>query len=224
MIMKILYLDNEIKFDNDSVNVMEIENKKIFYRFIKELNNIYFNNTDDNILIFDNKKNEINFNKFKMIFDFFNFDFNSKKYLGDVSKTISNSMDSNVKDSMVNEYNKFGEKFFKSLNDIDLPITTDYETSYDCLLKQFNIKLNYNDDLISNLFLLIDLNNQLNLNDIIVFVNLKQYLTNLELEELYKYSMIKQVNILLVDSQAYGCTLKYEKKLIIDANLDEFVL
>lgn len=28
----------------------------------------------------------------------------------------------------------------------------------------------------------------------------------------------------LVDSQSYGVTLKYEKKLIIDDNLDEFVL
>ena len=45
-----------------------------------------------------------------------------------------------------------------------------------------------------------------------------------ELIELYKYAIYNNVNIFLVDSQSYGVTLKYEKKLIIDDNLDEFVL
>lgn len=33
-----------------------------------------------------------------------------------------------------------------------------------------------------------------------------------------------KIRILLIDSQCYGCTIDYEKKLIIDENLDEFMI
>ena len=59
---------------------------------------------------------------------------------------------------------------------------------------------------------------------ILVFINLKQYLSKNELLELYKYSIYNQVQIILIDSQSYGVTLEYEKKLIIDDNLEEIVL
>lgn len=36
--------------------------------------------------------------------------------------------------------------------------------------------------------------------------------------------MYNQVNIVLIDSQSYGVKLEYEKKLIIDQDLDEFML
>ena len=42
---------------------------------------------------------------------------------------------------------------------------------------------------------------------------------------LYKYCHnAGKTNIILIDSQCYGCTLDYENKLIIDSNLDEFLL
>ena len=58
----------------------------------------------------------------------------------------------------------------------------------------------------------------------IVFVNLKQYLDDNELKELYKYSIYNNVNIILIDSQCYGCSHDFEKKLIVDNNLVEFVV
>ena len=80
------------------------------------------------------------------------------------------------------------------------------------------------DELLDNLLLLIDLENTLKFNNILVFVNLKQYLSKNELIEFYKYAIYSKIQILLIDSQAYGVTLEYEKKLIIDENLDEFVI
>ena len=78
--------------------------------------------------------------------------------------------------------------------------------------------------MLDNLLLLIDLENTLKFNNILVFVNLKQYLSKNELIEFYKYAIYNKIQILLIDSQAYGVTLEYEKKLIIDENLDEFVI
>ena len=35
MKMKIDYFDNEVKFDNQIINVIEIENRKYFYRYLQ---------------------------------------------------------------------------------------------------------------------------------------------------------------------------------------------
>lgn len=86
------------------------------------------------------------------------------------------------------------------------------------------ISINKTDDLLDNLLLLIDLEKVLKINEILFFINLKQYLSQEELIEFYKYAIYNEIKIVLVDSQSYGVKLDYEKKLIIDANLDEFVL
>jgi CRISPR type II-A-associated protein Csn2 len=87
-----------------------------------------------------------------------------------------------------------------------------------------NISVKLEEKLLDNLLLLIDINSVLKLNKIVIFVNLKQYLTKDELEELYKYSIYNKVNIILIDSQTYGCTINNEQKLIIDSELDEFIV
>jgi len=69
-----------------------------------------------------------------------------------------------------------------------------------------------------------DIENVFKIDVLLVFVNLKQYLSTNELAELYKYSLYNDVQILLIDSQSYGATIDNEKKLIIDSNLDEFLL
>lgn len=110
------------------------------------------------------------------------------------------------------------------LNEIDLPLCVDNEFNFDNLSKLIKIAIETKDELLDNLLLLIDLERVLKSKCLLVFVNLKQYLSKNELIELYKYAIYNNVNIFLVDSQSYGVTLKYEKKLIIDDNLDEFVL
>ena len=72
--------------------------------------------------------------------------------------------------------------------------------------------------------MLIDVEKLLKIHTLQIFVNLKQYLTKEELIEFYKYAIYNNVQILLVDSQTYGISLNNEKKLVIDENLDEFML
>ena len=88
----------------------------------------------------------------------------------------------------------------------------------------FKIKINCKEELLDNLLLLIDLEKELNSNNILFFVNLKQYLIKEEIKEFYKYSIYNQIKIVMIDSQSYGVNLDNEKKLIIDDNLDEFML
>ena len=224
MRMKVDFFDNEIVFDECLINVLEIENKVYFYRFVKCLNEIVNNGFSEEVIFFESDK-EINVNgKIKLVVDYFNFGFDSKKYEKDISKFVNEHIDEEDKNNLVNQYNKLVKVYNKILNNVDLPLTVESEISIDNVTKLVKIGINCKNCLLDNLFLMIDLERNLKTNNILFFVNLKQYLTLSEMVELYKYAVYNQVRILLVDSQAYGCTMDYEKKLIIDENLDEYVL
>ncbi len=225
MKLEIKYLDNDIDIKENEVYALEVENKNYFYRIVRDLHSISDNNIVDDIYLSDDNNNEINyFNKFKMFIDFFDFNFDSKKITNDIIKYVNKNISIEVKDSILNQYNKIIKLYKKELNNIDIPLMIETETDSNNITKSLKISIEGKQNLIENLLLLIDIENILGTKDILVFVNLKQYLTKNELEELYKYSIYNEVSILLIDSQCYGGTLNNEKKLIIDENLDEFMI
>lgn len=225
MKLEIKYLDNDIDIKENEVYALEVENKNYFYRIVRDLHNISNNNIVDDIYLSDDNNNEINyFNKFKIFIDFFDFNFDSKKITNDIIKYLNKNISIEVKDSILNQYNKIIKLYKKELNNIDIPLMIETETDSDNITKSLKISIEVKQNLIENLLLLIDIENILGTKDILIFVNLKQYLTKNELEELYKYTIYNEVSILLIDSQCYGGTLNNEKKLIIDENLDEFMI
>ena len=225
MKINVNYLENEIDIVPDCVFAIEIENKKYFYRLTHELYNIYQGIVSNEITLYDDSNQEITgTNKIKIFINYFDFQLDSKKYINDISKYIENNISEENKMKLINEYKKIISLYKKSLNEIDLPICINPDFDVESLTKLLKIKLEMKNEILDNLLLIIDLENVLNRKNILFFINLKQYLTNDELLELYKYSIYRQIPIVLIDSQNYGTSLKYEKKLIIDSELDEFML
>lgn len=225
MNLKINYFDNNIKIENDNIQVIEIENKKTFYRLVSDLYKIKNDEKLDEVFFYDNNNQEINmYNKVDLYVNFFDVDLNSKKNLNVLNKNIINSLTDNVKEEILNNFKKLSKSFTKILSDIDLPLSLNDNITVDDIIKLLKISINKTDDLLNNLLLLIDLEKVLKINEILFFINLKQYLSKEELIEFYKYAIYNEIKIILVDSQSYGVKLDYEKKLIIDTNLDEFVL
>lgn len=225
MKLNVSYFDNKIELHNDYITVIEIENKKYFYRFINDFYEIENNGFSDNLNFFDGDDNEKSVNgKLKVYLNFFDLGFDSKKAQTDIAKYISNVIEDDDKVLLQNQYSKIIKIYKKLINDIELPIFIDEEISLDSLSKLLKVSVDKKDDLLDNLFLLIDIEKIFRTNNILIFVNLKQYLSRNELLELYKYAIYNQVQLMLVDSQCYGGTLEYEKKLIVDENLDEFMI
>ena len=225
MNLKINYFDNCIKLENDSIQVIEIENKKMFYRFVNDLYLLEKDEKLNELYFFDKENKELNMNgRVGIYINFFNLDFNSKKNLSILQKNIINQLSEEMKNKLVNNYKKMYNIFNKILFEIDLPFIMNDNFTKEDILKLFKISITIQNDLLDNLLLLVDLENILKVNDVLFMINLKQYLSKEELEEFYKYSIYNGIRVVLVDSQSYGVTLNYEKKLIIDENLDEFVL
>ena len=218
MKFKISFIENLIEIDNEYVRCIEIENKDYFYRTISLLND--FNNNED-------LKEEINYIDkidFKMIIDYFNVDLNDKKTLNAVIKYVKENIDVLNYDKLLRSYQRLCTLFSSSLENIDIPINIEEDINIDNIIKLMNIKINKEDSILKNLFILIDVINELKNYNLLILVNLKQYLTKEELNEVYKYAIYNNVTLLLIDNTSYGIPQKYEKKLIIDDNLEEFIV
>ncbi len=225
MNLKINYFDNQIRLNKENIQVIEIENKKTFYRLVKDLYSIKNNEKLNEIYFFDDNNQEINmYDKVELYINFFDLELNSKKNLNMLNKNIVNNINDQEKNEILNNFKKLYKSFNKILFNVDIPIILNNDITIEDIVKFFKISINKHNDLLDNLLLLIELEKTLKINEILFFINLKQYLNKEELIELYKYSIYNEITIVLIDSQSYGIKLEYENKLIIDENLDEFVL
>lgn len=227
MKINIKYIDNEIIILDNTVYNIEIENKAYFYRLINDLNN-FANNTDslqDENIKFFKDNTELNlYNKIELYIDYFNIDLNSKKIINNLYKSLKSTISEEDKNKISSYYLKIKSILAKSFLDYNLLLTVSDEYDIDIIFKLLKISIEKSSLLLDNLLMLIDINSTFKINELLVFINLKQYLSKEELNELYKYSIYNNVKILLIDSQSYGVCNEYEKKLIIDSNLDEFLL
>ena len=218
MTFKISFIENTIEVSNDYVRCIEIENKSYFYRVVKLLND-YFNNQDvEEELMITEKTN------FKIVTDYFNIELSDKKTINLILKNIKEHLDEVTYDKLLKSYQKLNQTFQLALNNIDLPVTTEKDINIDNLIKLMNIKVIKEDNLLKNLYTLIDLITELQNYNLLILINLKQYLSKEELDEYYKYAIYNNVALLLIDNKSYGIAQNYEKKLIIDDNLEEFVI
>lgn len=225
MRLKVNYIDSDIVLNHENILSIEIENKNIFYKLVNDLLLIGFGELVDNISFYNESNVKINMNnKISIIVDYFNFNFDAKKYASEINKLVLKNIDEKSRQDIITNYTKISNNLRKILNEIDLPLQIVNDFNLEDLLKFIKISVNKFGDLLENLFLIIDLEKILRIKDIIIFVNLKQFLSKNELEELYKYAIYNNVNILLIDSQTYGACISNEKKLIIDCDLDEFIL
>ena len=95
--------------------------------------------------------------------------------------------------------------------------------SYD-LLKMYNVRIDifsYTNPL-NKIELLIEILSILKIADILIIPNLKSYLSEEELLELYKYGMYNNINIILLESRRWK-KINYEKIIYIDEEFDEFL-
>lgn len=225
MNIKVSYFDNKIELNKENINAIEIENKSYFYRFISDLKKIVNDGYTEDVKFFNNEFKELNMNnKIKVFVDFFNLGFDSKKCTNDITKYVNNNKEEDARLDLIKQYNNLVKSYKNILDTTDIPLKIDDEVSIDNISKILKLGVNNKNELLNDLLLLIDLEKNLQTYNILVFVNLKQYLTKEEIIELYKYSIYNEIKIILVDSQSYGVTYEYEKKLIIDSNLDEFML
>lgn len=229
MIMKIFSLENDIIFKEEYINVLQIQDKKLFTNVINSLNDNINNieDTKERIIILDNDI-EIKIEKeVLMIIDVFNIDFNQKK----IQSALYNKIEKIYKQEFerMSEFQIIFQKLQLNVLDVfnEFPFEFNYKESIGIqeYLKLLGLKISNNKGkIIDTVFSLIDVVEYLSAAKLLVFVNLKLYPSDDELNEIYKYAMYKKVNILLIETGEEKEPIENEKILYIDSDYDEIVL
>lgn len=225
MKIKIDFIDSIIDFDTSNIYSFEIHNKRYLYRISSLFYSICNGEVLDELKVVDSNNNELILtNKIRMFSEYFNFEFDSKKYSTDITKYIINNIEQYGNEKILKAYTNLCKYINKELLKSELPISIKINEGIENVIKMFKIIINQKKELIENLFLIIDLEVALNSNKILCFINLKQYLTKQELLEFYKYATYNSIRLIMIESTKYNYLKEYEKIIIIDDSLDETMI
>ena len=224
MIMSIFGLNNKISLEEGNINVLEIYNKKLFYNLITILNESD-NSMEDNqiVLMQNNERVSIGKNVF-VLTDIFNIDFNSKKILNKLYSTLIENIKNRQDDELENITLKLRNYLIEEINELPFEFSIKSELELNDLLKAFELKIDtmcYT-TIVEKIEFITDIISTLKIATILVIPNLKIYLDENELLEIYKYSIYNNVQLLVIENSNSEELLKYEIKNIIDEEFDEF--
>ena len=94
-----------------------------------------------------------------------------------------------------------------------------------CLFLFQSASLNFTiysyDSIVDNIEYIINIISTLKIASVLVIPNLKVYLDEKELLEIYKYSIYNNVRLLIIENNKCEKIMKYERKNIIDEEFDE---
>ncbi len=222
MKIKIDFIDSIIDFDNSNIYSFEIHNKKYLYRISSLLYRISNGDLPEHAECFDKDNNELKIsNKIRFFSEYFDFEFDSKKYSTDITKYILSNIEQYDSENILRIFSKLCKLIDNELQKTDLSISVSTEEGIENVIKMFKLKINQKEDLLDNLLLIVDLEVALNSNKILCFMNLKQFLTKEEVLEFYKYATYNSINVIMIESSKYDYFSDYEKVIVIDQSLDE---
>lgn len=225
MIFRIFSLDNDIIIDENHINILEIHNKQFATKIIKKLlckENIY----DDEVLMLLDDEKELNLLKNSIVItDLFNIALNDKKLLNKLYDLLEQEIKIDEEIYIeLNEINKLmGNLLQSKINQSNLDLEIDRDLKIKELLKFYNIRIlkNDEDDILTDLLNYLDLIIELNLYKIIFIVNLKSYLNNIQLKEIYKYILYNEIKVLLIET-VENKKNDEERKLIVNESFDDY--
>ncbi len=216
-------LNNVIEFTEGYVDVWVIENPCQFYQYVMQLY-MQINGAEGRFVLSHDMKELIISKKMDIILNPWQIDFSSRKILGrlyDEIKEVAWSSENYVK---TKELMTYINRYVLDLEQhLDYDIVYPEEFDFAKFLKMLGIELDVKaESLLDQLVLYIKVCQRLLHINILVFVNIKDCLSDKELEELYKMAMYEKVQLLLIESSDH-CDINLEKKYIIDYDLCEII-
>ncbi|MEA5017433.1 MAG: type II-A CRISPR-associated protein Csn2 [Erysipelotrichaceae bacterium] len=216
--MKLINKDNlcEINFLENEVNILVIENNYIFTKYIMDFYKQY--NGLDGSWILSELDVEYKLDKhMQLIIDPISFDINSRilinKLYSDIEKYILSSeyiLGMNNLNSLINDF------ITKLLEEFDYDFLYEEELDIKNLFKFVNLKFNdISSTLIEKISNYMSICSSLLKSKVFVFINIKPYLSEKELKDLYKLARYLKIQLVMIEP-AVREKLEGEKYLIID--------
>jgi CRISPR type II-A-associated protein Csn2 len=219
-------LENQVVFEENIINCIVIEDKALFYNYI----NILFNQTNGNVLengfILSHNGESLSLCKDTiMLINYFNINLGSNRT---ILNKFYNELAKEANDNYLEEFSKINSKILNLLLKLEVNFNANIVYSEELDIKKLfkiydvNIELSGN-SLLEKIIDYIEILIEFKICKLLIFVNLKNYLNEDNLLNLYQYVINKKFNILLIDNN-YENKISNEKYLIIDKDFCEIVI
>lgn len=225
MIMSIIGFENKIYFKENAVNILEIYNQKLFSNFISYINEQSNEGTEeDNKIVLMDEEKRLKIDKMVYVLtDLFNIDFNSKKIINKIYNMLNQNIKNRQDNEIENTILQLRHYLVEEINEIPFEFNINSEIEMLDLLKAFNVKIDSScyTTMVEKIEFVINILASLKIARVLVIPNVKTYVNEDELLEIYKYSIYNNINLLVIENRHSEKLLKYEQKNIIDENFDE---
>lgn len=222
--MKIVYPDYtyQMNFIEGKVNVVVIENISEFRHLLEEIL-LQINGNDGRFVLSNNEEILKISNNIQCIIDPFSMELNSKKILDKIYTLCKREiLDTELfiqQEQLFSNIMMFIEKVIEK---IDYSLCYSDEIDIKSLLKLVNLKLqNEHCGFLEKIVDFIKINHTLLGNKIFIFINLRSFLNEKELELLYKTACYEKIFLVLVETHDFDNKLVNENKYIIDKDCCE---
>ena len=224
MRLKIVGFENELIFNNN-INVLIISNKECFLHVLECINSKNQGLENNEIFLLDSENNELNMEKnILILFDVFNIEYNSKKFLNKIYDIVSNNI--KLKNDFIIEelIFKLRNYIIEEINELPFEFLMKDEVDILDILKLFSLKIDSQSytTILERIELVIDMLSIIQPDTLLIIPNLKLYMSDEEIIELYKYSLYNNVKLLLIEKN-FTQKLEYEHILAIDEEFDDYI-
>lgn len=213
---------NKISFRENEIKVLVIENRSLLSSFVSELNSQIQNGMGEFVLSHEEKELKID-KSMELVIDFFNLSLNNRKIISKLYKELQD--------------HAYGEKLYlKTMeiisqiqcyvinleDELDLSISYEDEVKAEDLFKAIGICIQEEGlSFVEKVLKYAQMTTSMLGIKVIVFLNLKSFLTEEELDALYLHFIQEKIFVLLLESSLIGEKRKYENITIIDSDLCE---
>ena len=142
MKLKINGFENEIIFNEESVNILTIKNAKCFSHILQILNDKINGLESNEIFLLNENNEEMNIAKeIQMVLDVFNIDYNSKKILNKIYDIIATNIEKNQDFEIERMILNLRNYIIEEINELPFEFVMKNELEIPEILKLYNLKI-----------------------------------------------------------------------------------
>lgn len=213
-------LDSPLTFDGQSINVLVIENQKLMTHFIKDL--ISQSNGMGGGFVLSEKNESLSAaGKVVVITEPFSLNMNERNILNRVYIQMKHdALDEELymaTNSILSEIEKHVDRLLLNQS---VPMESNPPDILN-LIKLMNIQFTIPETMLELLCDYLDICSEHLMTKLFVFVNLKSFVDEQELKDLYNHILYRKYNVLMIENKQYR-TLDHEIIRIIDKDACEF--
>jgi CRISPR type II-A-associated protein Csn2 len=219
-------IENEIFLSPESFFTFQIENSKIFFNYINELN-AQINGEEGDFHLWKGIKEIDIENSVEIFTDLLNFEVNNKRFLNLLYKKFNLFL--GIENSNLDKLTSIQTSTCSIMDNFQVYSGIDIEytepLNYDFLIKGFNLKIKEEEkSLLEKIVLYINSAKELKKLEVVIIMFAKAYLSKNDIMQLHKHCEYNNICLLFIEAHEDKEEYKNERKLIIDNDLCEIVI